>query len=225
MTARLYVVKKRRATGNPDPTCRNCGKPIEVGTPYVWFKFRYGGKQTYHDTPACRPTADQRESNEKRRAHSRATAAVETARTHTDEPQVAAEALREAIDAAQEIVDALDDSLSSWQGTNFEYGDMATSFQETKDELERWISEAETVAETLEGFDVEPEQPGDEPEQPDEDDYDMTDADGVAEFEEATNVYETDFEAWQTATDELESYEESVQRAIDDIEDVPELQF
>jgi predicted RNA-binding Zn-ribbon protein involved in translation (DUF1610 family) len=231
MAAKLNVVNKARKSPG---TCRKCGKVIAVGESYVHFKFRYGSKQIAHNTPACRPTADERESNPKRAAHNRATGLVTLAKSATT-PQDAAGFLREAMEAVEEIVGDLESSLSSWSGTNFEYGEMAESFQTTKDELNDWIANAEEWADDLEGMDEAPDEPGDEPVEPGSepvrDDYPDGD-DGQAEYDLARTDYEAAHDAylgeymeWEAATNAAEGYQESFQNTLDVIEDVPDLQF
>ena len=217
MTAKLYRVKSAR---KPQGTCRTCGQPITVGQAYVWFKFRYGSAQKFHDAPECMPTPADRESNAKRRLWNDASDSIATAR-NADAPAHAAEHLRDALTNVGEIIDLLDESLQGWESTNFEYGEMADAFRSSRDALDDWRADAESIADDLDQMPDEPYDPLVEPTAPDPEDYEDGDpaySDAFADYEDELSTYREQRETW-------DDWAASLQTKLDEIDDLPSLDF
>jgi hypothetical protein len=238
MTAKLNHVNARRATpGKPDPICRKCLNPIEVGQAYVWFKFYNSGRQCYHKTAVCMPTDADRESNPKRAAHTRATALIDEAQALTtdDDPATLANLIRDAIAEVDVVIEEIESSLDAWSGTNFEQGEMAQAFESSRDSLDEWKTNAESWANQADELTT-VDDPGDEPDEPQEphaDHYETDDGEpdhdaytmAYDEYLDERENYETEFNAWTDASNAFNAYQTDYQSLLDEIETPPELDF
>lgn len=146
-TARLNTVKSAR---KPGMKCGVCQTPIEKGMPYVWWKFRFGGR--YIRCMAHKPQAWERESNSKRQDLMRASDALDNARSETTATD-AINALTEARDYAESAKDEFDNAVQSWTGTNLEYSENYQNFESAVSELEDFISDVEDAMSELESLD------------------------------------------------------------------------
>jgi len=215
MAAKLNVVASaRQDQGN----CQKCGNPIEKGTSYVWFKNRLSPRLKFHNTPECRPSAADRESNPKRAAWIQASEDLQTAKSYPEDPSTAAEHLRSAMANVEDVIEQIEESLSNWSGTNFETGEMAMSFESSRDYLQDWLNDAESAASELEGMET-PDEPDVEPEDPEPTDYEGGEND--PDYLTARDEYAS----WQTANEEYEAALESIQATLDEIDDIPDLEF
>lgn len=176
---KLHTISSARRT---DLKCFRCGTAIRRGGPYMWWKFRLGGKN--YRCMACPPKAWELESNAKRQALMKGVDAYDRCMNAYD-PVTAASELRSAIEHVQDAHDEFESAVDSWTGTNLENSDMFQTFQDAVYTLSSWISDAEYVASDLEEW---------TPEQ--------------LEVEEDTFVDDEDDESWIELRDRVEDFPE-----------------
>lgn len=221
---RINRVKKSRV----ERTCEKCRQPIEVGSPYLYFKTRttigksYVGTMHYRHI-GCAPAHDEFVKNEKVKAHGRASEHVGYAQS-AESPDEAASSLREAISEVEAIIEELEENLSNWQGTGFENSERYSTYEQTKDSLDDWKNDHESIADDLEAMDDEPESPGEEPtDEPLPEDYEegTDDPDYVADLDD----YENRVRVWQEQTDAHEEWTSTFEDKRNEIESVPDLEL
>lgn len=208
MAARLMKVTR----ANRAHECGKCRQPIEKGSPYVWWKFYRSAKRYRHDTPECQPTAVELESNSKRQGIAEAEAKIADA-ANIEAPADVAEAIREAIGSVEGVIEELDSALQAWSGTGLENGELYSAFENDKEALEAWNTQAEAIAEEISALDTGLEDPGDAP---DPEDYE----DG-----EEDPDYIRDAEEWDEQTSEVENCSREVQEKLSELEEIPGLSF
>lgn len=150
--ARLNRVQKTRKEWR----CGKCQKPIEVGSPMLYWGFRYGG--TYRRHVTCEPEHwEYATNNFKRQALMRASDAVGMAQ-EADTAEDAAAALRDAISEVEGTVEEFRAALAGWDSSGIDGASDSSlyqTFETAAEELEEWSTQAESLAEDLEGMETE----------------------------------------------------------------------
>lgn len=148
----IAVDKARKSPG----TCGKCGKEIDKGTSYIWWKFRYGGKRIRCKN-CPRPRQSELTNSDKL---SRCYAAGEGIEDAIDSfrKNYDVEDLRQAMeDAAAEIMEVAEeyrDSASNVEsGMNGNRMPICDELEEKADNLEGKASDLESAASELEEFD------------------------------------------------------------------------
>jgi hypothetical protein len=116
-----------------------------------------------------------------------------------DAIRAAAEAIRDVGNEAQSSFDNMPEGLQQ--------GDTGQTLENRASECERIADELESLADEFEGL----EEPDEEPVEP------LDDLEDDLENTEAREVYESDMETWQAASDEYESEVERIQGEADDL--------
>jgi hypothetical protein len=152
--AKLNTVKKSRK----EVKCEKCGVVLPPGSPYVSWKFRYGG--THYRCENHRPAYWERESNSKRQDLIRAGDAFANAQS-ADSAEEASGYLLEARDYVEGVKDALQESVDAWMDTNLQFSYRYESYESAISEMEDWISNVEDAASELESWEPEAVDPAD----------------------------------------------------------------
>lgn len=145
------VAKARKSPGS----CAKCNKKIEPGQPYIWWKFRYGGK-IKRCTNCPRPRVSELIASDKLSRVCAAGESIEDALAEFDKTgeledlksaaESAAEELRE---VAQEYRDSADNVESGMNNRM----PICDELEEKADNLESKADEIESAASDLEEFD------------------------------------------------------------------------
>jgi hypothetical protein len=140
MASRLRKVERSRKEGK----CGKCGRKIEVGMPYLWWQFRYGGRHVRCvDHP---PDPWELESNSKRAALLEAASLIGEA---VDAKETMRASMESAMELVNEAIEEFQEAIDSWQGTNLEGSEMYANFENAISELEMWHSEADSFDSSL----------------------------------------------------------------------------
>jgi len=195
--ARTHFVQQR-GRGKKGPfrelRCQSCGKPIEVGQPYKWFKMKsaYGGvKKSYH--PDCEIPASHRTTSRMGQVWDAQTAAASDLSSAED-----LDGIREALQGfAAEVRQVGEEYTES--ADNMESGFGHATYQ--SDELRERGEALEAWADELENWEFS----GDEP---DQDDFVTTDQEA---YDEAVKQWESE----EPSVDETEEDEDELARQED----------
>lgn len=145
-----HVKNARKDQGS----CGKCGKPLNVGDPYRWWKFRYGGKHKRCMAPECSPkAADLTQSPFLSTLYTAQEVLNDAGSEAVPEDAAAmlrdgAEQLREAAEIRTEAADNMEDGF----GHETEPSSM---LREEGESVEYWADEIEGIADTLENHEDE----------------------------------------------------------------------
>lgn len=147
------VNKARKSPGS----CSKCGKKLEAGQSYRWWKFRYGGKRFRCTNAACSPRQSDLTTSDKL---SRCYAAGESIEDAISEFQknFDLEDLRGAMEGAagelREVAEEYRESASNVEsGMNGNRMPICDELEEKADNLDSKADEIESAASELEDFD------------------------------------------------------------------------
>lgn len=147
--AKLEFVKAAR-TSKKVRACGKCSREILKGDSYFHWTMYFRGPEAYRCVDH-KPEPWEVESNEKRAAIMRGQNAWGLAQD-AETPEDAAGHIRDAVGEAETARDLFQEAVDGWSGTGLEMSEMAQNFEYAVDELDSWISEAETLADDLEGW-------------------------------------------------------------------------
>ena len=147
-------VNRVKSARKPAGKCSKCGKVIGVGDPYVWWKFRFGGRYVRCGDPACYPRAQDLTRSEwvSRLADFDDARDAIAAASYTDPDDAASEVdslaseVREFGEEQQEKHDNMPEGLQE--------GDTGQLLQERADSMSNAADELETVAQTVRDTDL-----------------------------------------------------------------------
>lgn len=128
--------------------CDKCGSKIKVGEPYLWWKFRFGGKRTRCMDAGCKPRPSDLTQSEFLGTYGD----LEQAWNEID----ASGGIDDAVSAAKGIADDIRTLGDDCQGKldnmpeQLQYGDVGTLLQERVDGCKNLSSEIESAADEAE---------------------------------------------------------------------------
>ena|SRR5262252_4666361 len=143
--AQTHYVKSRRVgkKGAYQLTCKSCGKPIEIGQPYKWFKQKttYGGiKKSYH--PDCKIPPSHRTTSRMGVIYDAQDTldfgGCETVEDCQAELQSFAETVREIGEEYAESADNMEDGFGHETYQSQEIRERAEALEQWADDLESW---------------------------------------------------------------------------------------
>jgi len=143
-----WISKCRKSPG----ACGKCGKKIQRGEPYKWWKFRYAGKRVY--CRACKPRPSDLTANDKLSRIYAAGESVEDALTEFGK-DYDLESLRAALEeAAGEVRQVGEEYQESAEnvGEYFPDSDQVSELEERAENLESRADDLESATSDLEEF-------------------------------------------------------------------------
>jgi hypothetical protein len=177
---RITTVKKaRKAQGN----CGRCGKAIEVGDSYRWWKFRYGGRSIRCLDVGCAPRASELTQSKMSTVYaaqeSLADFLAKWDGTDLDEVQQEVECCA---DEVEEVADEYQEAADN-QREHFPDSETADENEERAEQLREWADEIRDAAQNLEPLAGDDDE--DEPNDDDAPDADEWRANVITEIESA----------------------------------------
>jgi hypothetical protein len=154
MMPRINRVKKCQ---KDQGECSKCHLPLPVGSPYIFWKFRYGGKVKRCTSPGCYPKPSELTQSE---FLTLVYSAEETLSAFTDkyDAEAVVQALEDAYSNVEEARDLRHEAADNIE-QYFEGSEKAEELREQGDEAEQWLDEIERAkddAEEVQNGDWEP---------------------------------------------------------------------
>lgn len=151
---RVHTVQRSRKAQK----CGSCDEPIPAGSPYRWWKGRYGPKRFRCMKEECRPRRSHLTSSDKLARIFEAEEALEElahdAGLDLGSGDIAAavarlqDGIEEPVSSAREVADEYREAADAWEHGHEEHETRA-------DDAESWADELEQVQDTITGLDTE----------------------------------------------------------------------
>lgn len=151
---RVTTVNKARVDQG---ACGKCSTPIKVGSPYRWWKFRYGGRRVRCMNPACAPRPSDLTQSEFLGTLYDIEETVSTAVAELrdgGEPSDCAQALRDAAEELRNLGTDCQDKLDNMP-ESLQQGDTGQLLENRAQECESKADELDSAADEIDSVELE----------------------------------------------------------------------
>jgi hypothetical protein len=138
--------------------CGRCGDKIDAGSPYRWWKFRYGGRRIRCMKPGCSPRRSHLTNSDKlSRCYAAGEAIEDAINAFRDSKEISdlRSALEEAASEARDVAEEYRESAQNIEDGFNHPTQQSEELAEKADNLESQADEIDSVASNLEEFDAE----------------------------------------------------------------------